>query len=412
MKTEIIAVGTELLLGDVTNTNAAYLSAEFAKLGFDVYRHATVGDNLGRIRDALGEAFARADLVVTTGGLGPTADDLTKDAAAEFFGLPMELHGDSLAAIEAFFARLGHRMPDSNRRQALFPQGARVLDNPDGTAPGCLLALRGKTFVALPGPPREMRAMFERHVRPHFLPEAKTVLVSRAMRFAGIGESAMEALVKDIIVRQENPTIAPYCTDRAGEVMLRLSAKAPSEALAREMIAPVEKSLAERLGEYLYGYDGDTLPAAVVGLLREKGLTLSAAESFTGGAFSAALVGVPGASEVFMESYVTYSDESKVKLLGVSGASLGHHGAVSKRVAEEMAAGAARRSGAALALGFTGVAGPGGGSEAKPVGLCYISLWRAGGCRTARHMLFGDRDRIRARAVALGLDMARRALLA
>ena len=411
MNSEIIAVGTELLLGEIANTNAVYLSKRFAELGINVYRHTSVGDNLSRVKDAIAEAFTRADIVVTTGGLGPTADDITKEAAAEYFGLRMELHEPSLAQIAGFFARLGYEMKENNKRQAYFPSGAVILDNPAGTAPGCIINKDCKICILLPGPPKELSSMFKRHIQSFLRPYSGEVLVSRTLRFVGLGESAMEDAIKDIIKNQTNPSIAPYAVGRASEVTLRISAKVKQEQDAEELIKPVVERILERVGEYVYGMDDDTLAGVVVNNLKEKGLKLAVAESITGGEFASAIVSIPGASEVFDESYVTYSNESKMRILGVKEETLVSHGAVSAETAKEMATGAAKQSGADLAISFTGIAGPNGGSDTKPVGLVYVSLWYKGKCEVKKHMLFGDRNRIRERAVALGFDLIRRAII-
>ena len=411
MNSEIIAVGTELLLGEIANTNAVYLSKRFAELGINVYRHTSVGDNLTRVKEAIAEAFARANIVVTTGGLGPTADDITKEAAAEYFGLDMELHEPSLAHITGVFARIGYEMKENNKRQAYFPSGAIILDNPAGTAPGCIINKDDKICILLPGPPKEVSTMYERHVQSYLRPHSTEILVSRTLRFVGLGESAMEDAIKDIIQNQTNPTIAPYAVGRIGEVTLRISAKASDEQVAEELIKPVVEKIMERVGKYVYGMDDDTLAGVIVSKLKEKGLKLAAAESITGGAFASAIIGIPGASEVFDESCVTYSNESKTRLLGVKEETLRKFGAVSAETAEEMAAGAAKQSGADLAISFTGIAGPGGGSDEKPIGLMYMSLYFREKSEVKKHMLFGDRNRIRDRAVALGFDMIRQAIV-
>jgi len=408
MNLEIIAVGTELLLGDIVNTNAAWLAKELANIGINVYRHEVVGDNMQRLQNAYAEAFSRSDAVIVTGGLGPTADDITKEAAAAYFGLEMALHEPSYATISGFFARIGQDMPESNRKQAVFPVGAKILDNPNGTAPGCIIENNGKICILLPGPPREMHAMFNSHVRPYLAAYSDGMLVSRTLRLVGIGESSMEEKVADILKNQTNPTIAPYATSRAGEVILRISAKAADEAAARVLMVPVADMLYQRLGEYIYGEDDDTLAEIVVTRMTQQGLTLAAAESITGGAFSAAIIDVPGASHVLMESVVCYSNDSKVARLDVSPQSLEKYGAVSTQVAKEMAAGAAKSANTNVTISFTGIAGPDGGTDTKPVGLCYIGLYHNGSCDVKELRLFGDRKRIRDRAVAHGLDMLRK----
>ena len=410
MNLEIIAVGTELLLGDTVNTNAAWLSKELAITGINVYRHEVVGDNMTRLQDAYREAFSRSDAVIVTGGLGPTADDITKEAAAAYFGLEMILHEESLAVISSFFERIGSVMTENNKKQAFFPVGATILDNPRGTAPGCIINHNGKICILLPGPPREMQAMFNSHVRPYLAAFSDGILVSRTLRLVGIGESAMEEKVADILKNQTNPTIAPYATNRAGEVILRISAKAVDEAAAREMMVPVADMLYQRLGGYIYGEDDDELAEIVVSRMTKLGLTLSCAESITGGAFAAALIDVPGASKVVQESVVCYSNDSKVSRLGVSPRSLEKYGAVSEQVAKEMAEGAAKSANTHIAISFTGIAGPGGGTDTKPVGLCYIGLYHNGRCDVKEFRLFGDRKRIRDRAVAHGLDLLRKSI--
>ncbi|MCL2573811.1 MAG: competence/damage-inducible protein A [Defluviitaleaceae bacterium] len=410
MNLEIIAVGTELLLGDIVNTNAAWLAKELANIGINVYRHEVVGDNMNRLQAAYGEAFSRSDAVIVTGGLGPTADDITKEAAAAYFGLEMDLDEKSLAKISEFFSRIGHNMTQNNRKQAVFPRGSHILSNPNGTAPGCIIEQDGKICILLPGPPREMKAMFDTHVRPYLTTFSDGILVSRTLHLVGIGESAMEDKIADILQNQTNPTIAPYATSRAGECILRISAKSADEMIARDMMIPVADTLYERLGEYIYGEDDDTLAQIIVSRMTELGLTLAAAESITGGAFAAAIIDVAGASRIICESVVCYSNDSKIARLGVSSQSLAKYGAVSEQVAREMAEGAAKSANTDIAISFTGIAGPDGGTDTKPVGLCYIGLYHNGHCKVVEHRLFGDRKRIRDRAVAHGMDMLRRRL--
>ena len=408
MNFEIMAVGTELLLGDVVNTNAAWLAKELAALGINVYRHTTVGDNMGRLQDAYREAFSRSDAVIVTGGLGPTADDITKEAAAVYFGLKMELHQESLDTIEEFFSRVGHVMTENNVKQAVFPVGAKILDNPNGTAPGCIIEHDGKTCIMLPGPPREMKGMYNRHIKGYLGAFSDGVLVSRTLKLVGIGESAMEEKVADILENQTNPTIAPYATNRAGEVILRISAKAVDEVTAQSMMIPVADMLYKRLGEHIYGEDDDSLAEIIVNRMVAQSLTLACAESITGGAFAAAIIDVPGASRVLQEAVVCYSNESKVARLGVGPQSLEKYGAVSAQVAKEMAEGAAKSANVDVAIGFTGIAGPDGGTDTKPVGLCYIGLYYNGACEVREFRFFGDRQRIRDRAVAHGMNMLRK----
>ena len=407
---EIIAVGTEILLGDIVNTNAQYLSRELASLGVNVYRHTAVGDNMSRLNDAFAEAFARSDMVITTGGLGPTADDISKDAAAAFFGLKMALHQPSLDKIAAFFESISQEMTENNHRQAFFPEDAKVLDNPAGTAPGCIIEQNGKICILLPGPPNEMKTMYDRHVKAFLTHFSDDILVSRTLRMIGIGESTMEAKVTDIINAGTNPTIAPYAVGRPGEVILRISAKASDETSANALIEPVAAQLYERLGEYIYGKDDTTLVATVVDMLKNSGQTVAVAESITGGGLASAIVSCPGASSVLNEAIVTYSNDAKIRQLGVLPETLAKFGAVSADVAEQMAVGIAKAAGADIAISTTGIAGPDGGTETKPVGLTYIGLYHKGEVFSKKLQLFGDRGRIRDRAIAHALDMLRRRL--
>jgi nicotinamide-nucleotide amidase len=288
--------------------------------------------------------------------------------------------------------------------------GAKILDNTAGTAPGCIIENDGKICILLPGPPRELKAMFDRHIKGYLAQLSDGVLVSKVLRLVGIGESAMEEKVADILAGQTNPTIAPYATGRAGEVILRISAKAVDEPTVQKLIEPAANMLYERLGEYIYGEDEETLAGNVVKMLKDQGLTLAIAESLTGGQLASAVVDVSGASKVFNEAVVTYSNEAKTRILGVSKDSLAKFGAVSEQVAKEMAMGVAKMAGADVAISTTGIAGPDGGSLEKPVGLVYIGLCYKGHCEVKRFQLTGDRQRIRDRVVAFGLDMLRRGL--
>ncbi|MCL2351221.1 MAG: competence/damage-inducible protein A [Firmicutes bacterium] len=406
MTAEILSVGTEILLGDILNTNARFLSEELAKLGVNVYWQTVVGDNRGRLLAAYGLAFERgADLVIATGGLGPTEDDLTKETAAEYFGRKLVLHEESWERMLAHFR--GRQMPPNNKKQAMLPEGAAVLANNNGTAPGCALERDGKMIVLLPGPPNEMEPMFLESVLPLLRPRTDHVLFSRTLKIVGVGESQAEILLKLLMDRQTNPTMALYA--KTSEVWLRLTAAAPDEAAAKELIKPAAGEARRILGGSVYGEDGDTLAGAVVGLLRQRGLTIALAESCTGGALTSALVDVPGASEALLEGLVTYSNRAKAELLGVRAETLEKFGAVSEQTAREMAEGVRRASGASIGAATTGIAGPGGGTPEKPVGLVYITV-STDGKTEARECLFaGNRRKIRDRAVVTALDMVRKA---
>lgn len=400
-------MGTELLLGDIVDTNAAFLSRELAGLGIFVYRRVCVGDNEGRLAAAFGDALANADLIIATGGLGPTADDITKEAAASAMGLTLTMDMAILGDIKAAFARMKVPMPVSNEKQALIPEGARPLANPNGTAPGIYITKNDKIIALLPGPPAEMEPMFKNELLPLLLPLQRNVLVSKTLRMSGIGESAMEAIVQDML-NMTNPTIAPYAGNF--EVRLRITAKSADRAGALDLIEPVRAELYERLGGYIYGEDDERLEAVVLAMLASKNLRLALAESCTGGLLASRLTAVPGASAVFVESSVTYSNDAKERRLGVSADTLRAHGAVSSQTALEMAAGAALRSGADIGLGITGVAGPGGGTAEKPVGLVFIAIWNRGAARFITMESPGSRERVRNRAVAQALGLLWREL--
>lgn len=408
MTAEIISVGTELLLGDILNTNARFLSRELAALGVSIYRQTTVGDNFERLVQAYGEAFSRADTVITSGGLGPTNDDLTKEAAAAYFGKKLVMNGEILLSIEKRFSGQSQKMPESNKKQAEVPEGAVVLENHNGTAPGLIITGDGKTAILLPGPPSEMEPMFTGQVAPYLQKRQGGALVSRTLKMCGIGESAMAEKVMDLTDGMANPTVAPYAGNF--EARLRITAKAAGEEEAAGLITPVADEIYARLSEYIYGEGETELEEAVVGLLKQKRLTVAAAESCTGGMFTARLVNVPGASEVFKESFITYTNASKTARLGVKPETIGKYGAVSEETAAEMAKGAALAAGADVGVSITGIAGPSGGTDEKPAGLVYLGLYINGKtvCRETRTS--GGRQRIRARAASQALEFLWREL--
>jgi nicotinamide-nucleotide amidase len=410
MVAEIISVGTELLLGQTIDSNAAFLSKTLAALGIDLFRRATVGDNEARLVQALREAAERADLILTIGGLGPTEDDLTKEAVARAFDDELLLDPASAEHVRGIFARRGLPMPESNLRQAMVLRSGRAVPNPLGTAPGALLEKAGKLVFCLPGPPREFIPMVENSLVPLLaerLGGDRTILRSRVLRTIGIGESAMEERVKDLLA-STNPTVAPLA--HVGESHLRLTARAASEAEALRLIEPLEQEIRSRLGTHVYGANEAVLEQVVVELLAERGMTLAVAESCTGGLLGGRLTHVPGSSRVFQGGVISYSNEAKEALLGVPAALLALHGAVSAPVAEAMAQGARERLGADLGVAITGVAGPEGGTPEKPVGLVFLGLASPAGVESQRHLLLGTRTDIRARSVLLALDWIRRSL--
>lgn len=410
MVAEILSVGTELLLGQITDTNAAYLGRTLAGLGIDLYYKSTVGDNEGRVLETLGRAKERADLIITSGGLGPTEDDLTKECIARVFDEELVMDEASLEHVRSFFARRGIRMPERNAKQALIYRNGRPIDNPNGTAPGALLEKEGKIAISLPGPPNEMIPMVENHVVP-FLTERlegkRQFLVTRVLRFIGIGESAVEERVQDLI-HGTNPTLAPLA--HTGEVHLRLGAKAESEDAAEALIRPVEAEIRRRVGRYLYGIDRTTLEEAVVRDLIDRNLTMACAESCTGGLLGGRITAVSGSSAAFLGGVISYSNDAKVRLLGVERPLLEEHGAVSPQVAEAMARGVRERLGADIGVSITGVAGPEGGTPRKPVGLVYIGLASAGRVTARENHFVGIREDVRRRSTQLALQMVREAL--
>lgn len=411
MVAEILSIGTELLLGQIVDTNAAYLARVLSALGIDLYRKGTVGDNPARVEEALRLAASRADLIITSGGIGPTQDDLTKESIARVFGEELVLDPASLSAIEGFFSRRGVPMPERNRKQALIYGGGRPIPNANGTAPGALLEKDGKIVISLPGPPREMVAMVEEFVIPYLserLGEGRVCLRSRVLRFTGIGESALEERVEDLLA-STNPTVAPLA--HVGEVHLRLTARAPTADAADALIAPVEREIRERVREYIYGVDDEALEVAVVTALRQHGLTLAIAESCTGGMLGARLTNVAGASDVFLGGVIAYENSVKEHFLGVPGPVLRDAGAVSAACAEAMAAGVRTALGASVGVSITGVAGPGGGTAEKPVGLVYIGVAHGETVHSLQQQYIGQRADVRTRAVQAALDLVRREAL-
>ncbi|WP_405724706.1 competence/damage-inducible protein A [Anaerotignum sp.] len=410
MRAEIMAVGTELLLGDILNTNAQFLAQELANLGIEVYYQTVVGDNPQRLKDTIYHAFSRADLIITTGGLGPTEDDLTKETAAEYFGEKLVLDEKAFNRIKTYFDRTGRVMTQNNVKQAMVPENnCTVLYNDNGTAPGIIIEKNGKMIVMLPGPPRETVPMFVNQVKPYLAQKQEYTFLSRILRVANVGESAMAARVQDIMDVQTNPTIAPYAKD--GEAILRITAKAKSEAEANALIDPVAEKLKERLGDAVYAEGETDLQTVVAELLIERKLTIATAESCTGGLIASKLVEYPGISEVLLEGCVTYSNDAKMRRLGVKAETLEQFGAVSEETAREMAEGIAKTSGAEIGIATTGIAGPGGGSEEKPVGLVYMGLYYKGRTFVKKCNFAGKRQAIRERAAYTALDWLRKAML-
>ena len=415
MITELISVGTEILLGNIVNTNSAYLSEKCALLGLSVYYQDVVGDNEGRMRDVIRTALDRSDIVILTGGLGPTEDDITKEVTADLMGMPVVEDSHSKKLIDKYLKEYEKNNPQrritkNNYKQAMVPKGAIVLDNHNGTAPGLILEKKGKTAILLPGPPNEMKPMFEEYIVPYLQKNQPEIIVSQMVKISGIGESQVAEEIQDLIESQTNPTIAPYA--KTGEVHLRVTASAEDEKACRKLIKPVVKELKKRFGENVFATDeSKTLEEAVIDLLKEKDLKLSLAESLTGGMIAQRIVNVSGASEVFGYGFVTYSNKAKHKCLGVKKSTLKEQGAVSAKCAREMAKGACKASGADISISVTGLAGPGGGTKETPVGTVFMGGCYKGKAIAKEFHFTGYRMRIREQTTAHALAMLRACII-
>ena len=410
MTVELICVGTELLLGNIVNTNAAFISEKCAMLGLSMFYQSVVGDNESRLKELLKTAKDRSDIVILCGGLGPTQDDLTKETAAKVMGRPLVEDARARQEIESFMAKRSRNVTENNWKQALVPKDSKILYNPNGTAPGIIMEEGGQRIILLPGPPNELIPMFEEQVYPYLHAIQPETICSKMVKLCGIGESSAETKILDLIEGQTNPTVAPYA--KTGEVHLRLTAKAASEAEAYQLIVPVEEELKQRFGKLIYTDDPTvTLEMAVCELLKAHNLTVTCAESCTGGLLAGRLINVPGISTYLKESYVTYSNEAKEKLLNVPADTLQQYGAVSPQTAEAMAAGGAKAAGTDLCIAVTGIAGPDGGTMDKPVGLVYMSCYCQGKLYTEKNQCTGSRSKIREYSVASALTLLRRAIL-
>ena len=408
MIAEIVSVGTELLMGQVVNTDAQYIAEGLAPLGFQVFYHTTVGDNAKRLTAVVHQAVERSDVVVFTGGLGPTDDDLTKETVAAALGLTVEPIPEEVERLTNHFAARGYEFTPNNLKQASFPKSAIILPNAFGTAPGCIMTAENKTAILLPGPPRELFPMFKNHVMPYLEQISGNKLYSRELRIFGKGESSLTYELRDIIENQTNPTVAPYV--KTGEVSLRVTALCQNEAEGEALAEPMIRTILERVGDVVYSTTGESLPQTCARLLTDDRLTLALAESCTGGLLASDLVAIPGCSKFLLEGCVAYSDDAKMRRLGVKPETLAQFGAVSEPCAREMAEGIRAASGASYALSTTGYAGPDGGTEEDPVGTVYIALASAKGTQVKRIRLFGERARIREIACLHAFDLLRRTL--
>lgn len=405
---EILCVGTELLLGEVVNTNAACISKKLAEFGVSVYHHTVVGDNPERLAQALDVALSRSDLVITSGGLGPTFDDLTKETVAKALGLGMYTDKNVVDSIERFFASRGKglsTMTKNNLKQAEIPEGAVAIPNPNGTAPGIIIQKDEKTVIMLPGPPRELCPLVDGAVSDFLRKNTESILVSHNLHVIGMGESAVEETLKELMVTSENPTIAPYAGD--GEMRLRITAKAENEekaeSLCRDMI---EKVMSTQVGDFVYGTDVGSTEKAVISALAQKGLTVATAEACTGGLIAKRITDISGASAVYMGSCITYSNDAKIKLVGVSENTLKKYGAVSEQTAAEMARGVRETLGTDVGISTTGIAGPEGGTPEKPVGTIFIGISTKNGERVTQLRLSPMRSRDYLRTCTAGNALA------
>ena len=410
---ELIAVGTELLLGEITNTDGSYIASRLASIGVNVYYQTTVGDNPARLKEAVELASRRADIIITTGGLGPTFDDLTKETIAGVFGKKLVRDEASLDRIRVFFEKRGREMTPNNEKQADLPEGAEIFENLWGTAPACAFETEKNTVIMLPGPPDECFPLTEKYVIPYLMRYSDGVLTSRYVRIYDVGESAVEDRLHDLMTESLNPTVAPYA--KGGSVLVRVTAKAADRDTGLQMCAPIVENILAIYGKKAYEELDGGLPALVFSLLKAQGKTFSTAESCTGGLVSKWMTDLSGVSDVFMGGVCTYSNEAKADILGIDPALIEENGAVSEPVARAMAENSRRIYHTDIAIGITGIAGPGGGTEEKPVGLVYIACADETGTEV-RKCTFGGtlkrtRDRIRTDAANAALDMVRKHLM-
>lgn len=411
MTAEIICVGTELLLGNIVNTNAAFLSEKLAYLGINCYFQTVVGDNRDRLLSVINTALSRADILIFSGGLGPTEDDLTKETVAEALGKKLIRDKKAEQEIADYFALRGRIPTDNNWKQADVIEGCEILYNKNGTAPGIFVSEGEKTVILLPGPPLELKSMFTDSVMPKLQQKCGQVFYSQTVKIVGPGESSVETQILDMLDTQDNPTIAPYA--KTGEVHLRVTARAKDEKEAREKTAPVVEELYRRFGNAVYTTDADeTLEMALTKLLIKKKYTMTTAESCTGGMIAARMVNAPGVSAVLKSGFITYANEAKEELLGVSHDTLEKFGAVSRETAEEMAEGAVKAAHTDAAVAVTGIAGPDGGTKEKPVGLVYIGVNVRGNVEVREYHFSGSRQKIRESVTAAALTFLREKLLA
>lgn len=408
MVVELISVGTEILLGNIVNTNAAFLSKECAGLGLDVFYQTSVGDNEKRLSEVIKTALTRSDIIILTGGLGPTKDDITKETVGELLNKKLITDENTKLRIQKYFE--GKELPPNNMKQALVPENAIVIENNNGTAPGIIIEENAKKVILLPGPPNELEPMFKNSIYPYLNKFIPKVIYSSMVKVCNIGESKAEMMIEDLINNQTNPTIAPYA--KTGEVHFRVTAKAKSMEEAKLLIKPVVDEIKNRFVRNVYTTKEEiTLEDNVIELLKKYNLKVSTAESCTGGLIAGRLVNVSGASDVFKEGYITYSNRSKKKILDVEADTLIKYGAVSEETASEMALGGMDRARADVCISATGIAGPLGGTDEKPVGLVYIGCCIHGHITVRKFIFKGDRSKVREQTVAKALTLLRDCIL-
>lgn len=404
LKVEVLSIGTELLMGQIANTNAQYISRKLPEIGLAVYYHSVVGDNPKRIKEALEYALSRVDVVITTGGLGPTMDDLTKEIVSETLGLPLILNEKCKERIRKYFEDRGRVLVQSNFKQAYFPEGSIILENDMGTAPGCIVETASKTIVLLPGPPHELNPMFDKFI-DYYKAKTNNKLLSKFIRLVGLGESLVEEKIMDLVKNQTNPTLATYAKD--GIVTIRVTASDENGQDPALLLEDTTKKIISILGDNIYTTDNEDLEYHVFNRLLDKDLKIAIAESCSGGVLSEMITSIPGSSKVFLCGAVTYSVESKMSLLSVNKSTIDTYGAVSRETAKEMAEGICNKTGADIGVSITGFAGP-EADFGKAVGLVYIGVSYKGETEVKEFNLSGNRLRIRTLSAIYALDMVRR----
>lgn len=408
MNCSILSVGTEILMGQIVNTNVTFLSQELNNLGYNVLFHFTVGDNPNRLKSIFESALDLSDIIITTGGLGPTQDDLTKEIISKCMCKKLKLHFESLEKIKTFFQKRNKIMTDNNIKQAYIPENGLVLPNDIGTAPGFLIEEKGKIVICLPGPPQEMIPMFSNYVKPYLEKKNQFIIKSRTIKFFGIGESKLEWTLEDLISQQTNPTLATYAND--GELSLRITAKAKSLEEAEKLITPIQQQVSKRLNNFIYSFNNESLEEVVGRILIEKNISISIAESCTGGLLTSKLTSISGISKVLDRTIITYSNRAKIEELGVKKEIIDHYGAVSKETAIAMANGLKNITNSDMCLSITGIAGPSGGTIKKPVGLVYIGVATNKDTFYKKYNLNGNRNKIRNYTTMIALDIIRKTI--